>query len=180
MTTYLPMPLSWHPMRLGLGLSNDHVRSSAIEKRIGKVLESWEGTPYSLKMSRRGEGTYCSAFVCHVLDELYFRTPTELPKIPDDISFHDWAGAVAGLKWFLRQFPSAERIEGQGEVEPGDVIITGPVDGGPGHAIIVGSRRNTMWQASGVCGVHYTGLSLPDQAQMHAVFRFRDRGLWLC
>ncbi len=179
---YVPLPLQWTVMQLtGYGendFANRHVKAAKIERRLTRILGEWERTPYDTKFSQKGEGSSCTGFICRVLDELYRRDETELPQIPNDIAFHDKAGAIAGLKWFMRVFPAAERIE-IGKVEPGDVIITEPTDGGPGHALIVGPRENTMWQTTDdVVGVHYTGLYVPSTYQLSAVFRFNDRETW--
>ena len=177
---YVPLSLQWKALRLaphGNGFGSEYARSFMIELRLARILGEWESTPYNTKFADKGEGVYCSAFVCRVLDELYRREPTELLNIPHDISFHDREGAMSGLKWFMRQFPACEQIT-NGEVEPGDVLITGPVGGGPGHAMIVGPRENTLWQATGTSGVHYTGFALPEIFELHAAFRFKDREVW--
>ncbi len=100
-----------------------------------------------------------------------------MPEIPHDISFHNRKGAMSGLRWFMRQFPTCKQ-QTNGEIEPGDVLITGPVGGGPGHAMIVGPWENQIWQATGASGVHFTGMALPHIFELHAVFRFTDREVW--
>lgn len=179
---YVPLPLQWTVLQLtGPGendFSNRLVRSANIERRLARILGEWESTPYDTKFSEKGVGSSCTGFICRVLDELYRKDPTELPHIPNDISFHDKAGAMAGLKWFMRAFPMAEKITDT-RVQPGDVVITQPTGGGPGHALIIGPRENTMWQTTDdIVGVHYTGLAVPSTYQLSAVFRFKDRGTW--
>lgn len=178
MIVYKPLPLRWQAFNLcpDNGFAQDRYRAIEIERRMAKILDEWEYTPYDTKFAEKGKGVHCSAFVCRVLDELYRREPTPLPNIPNDIGFHDRAGAIAGLRWFMRQYPACYQVTGT-DVQPGDVLITGPVGGGPGHAMIVGPRENTLWQASDT-GVHYTGMSLPDIYELHATFRFRDREKW--
>jgi len=165
---YVPMRLRWQPLEPRLARVGD---------RLAGVLESWEHTPYNTKFADKGVGVYCSAFVSRVLDELYLQPPIELLRIPNDVSFHDRAGANAGLRWFLREYPAATRLQSD-FIEPGDVLIVGPTGGGPGHAMIVGPRPNTLWHATGTAGVHYTGLSLADCYEFHAAFRFADREVW--
>lgn len=139
---------------------------------------AWEGTPYREGQSVRGVGTFCTAFVCAVLDELYQDgRATSLPEIPTDASMHDRSTALAGLRWFLRRYPEHAEVT-SGKIQPGDVLVTGPSGGGPGHAILVGPRENTLWQCSGG-SVHFTGMALPDCYQLHAVYRMKDRIRWL-
>lgn len=163
MTRYLRLPLRWVPLPLG--------QASA---RLEAILTKWQGTPYSLKFVSPGVGVHCTAFVCHVLDELYRRPFSGTPNVPHDISFHNRSGAQAGMRWFLRRF-LADRVER--DVEPGDVLVTGPREGGPGHAVIVGPRANTLWQSTSA-GVHFTGMALPEAYQLHAVFRPRGKEDW--
>lgn len=164
--------LEWRPLRLG----DDHVTAMAIEKRMDAILARWRGTPYAAGQAMAGCGVFCTAFVCRVLDELYGKEPTPLPDIPLDVSFHNPDTARSGLRWFLRSYPNHARIV-NGEVEPGDVLVTGPVSGGPGHAILVGPSPSSLWEArSG--GVGRTGLMIPAEYRLHAVYRLTDRELW--
>jgi hypothetical protein len=122
-----------------------------------------------------------------VLDELFRKEkPTPMKNIPHDVSMHNPAMARGGLRWFLRHFPTAQRIWSvtlsdamdHVLVQPGDIFICGPIGGGPGHAIMVGPRRNTMWQASGL-HVHYTGLHVPRGHMLYAIYRFTNREEWI-
>jgi hypothetical protein len=134
------------------------------------ALDRWYGTPYNASCIEQKIGVYCTAFVVRVLDEVLGREETRMPEeIPHDASFHCPETARAGLRWFLRAFPQHERVE-DGRVRPGDVLVTGPLCGGPGHALIVGPQPGTMWQAT-ACGVHFTGLSIPRTCELHAIYR---------
>lgn len=145
--------------------------------RLDRILASWEDTPYRPGQHVRGVGTYCTAFVCAVLDELYRQPSAALPEdIPIDASMHDPELARSGLRWFLTRYPNHVRVQ-DGTVEPGDVLVTGPVSGGPGHAIIAGPRKGTLWQCSGR-SVHRAGYSLPETYRLHAVYRMTDRHKW--
>lgn len=164
---YVPLGLTWRdPGHLPLA-------------RIERELLRWDGTPYRLGQCLPGVGTYCTAFVVSVLDALYrLQRPTPLPEgIPDDAAMHDPPRARQGLRWFLRQYPAHRQVE-DGSAEPGDVLVTGPHGGGPGHGILVGPHPNTLWQCSGN-GVHFTGMSIPDTYQLFAVYRMTDRQKWL-
>lgn len=175
MIRYVSLPVTW--TSLSLSEWGSRAEEGAILRRMERILWQWEGTPYVPGQCLRGVGAFCTAFLCAVLDELYGRTPaTPLPEIPDDASMHSPETARAGLRWFLRHYPNHVQIF-DGIVQPGDVLVTGPKGGGPGHAILVGPRENTMWQCSGR-SVHFTGLSIPDTYTLHAIYRMTDRLAW--
>lgn len=180
--TLSKLPIQWTPLDVR---NPDSERR--IAERLASVLHSWEDTPYSSSQAERGVGVYCTAFVCGVLDDLFrAEKKTPLNKIPHDVSMHCGASSRAGLRWFLRHYPTADRIysittadEGEiVDVQPGDVLITGPIGGGPGHAIMIGPRKNVMWQASGMA-VHYTGFFVPMGYMLYAVYRFSDKERWI-
>lgn len=175
----VPLPIKWTAMKLvaNNGFAFHFYRAAEIERRLLRILTEWEDTRYDLKFSDKGAGIYCTAFVVRVLDELYGRPRTPLPSIPDDIGFHSKHGAYAGFKWFMRQYPTRRRLR-DNKVQPGDIVIVGPNGGGPGHAMIVGPRENTLWHATGTRGVHYTGMGLPASYQFFAAYRFEDRERW--
>lgn len=174
---YVPLPLKWRSFSVN-DLGMHRAQENEMLRRMGRILNDWEGTPYADGQSVKGVGTFCTAFVCAVLDELYRKErPTPMPEIPSDAAMHDRATAIAGLHWFLRHYPENERQDGD-LVQPGDILITGPVGGGPGHAMFVGPRENTLWQCSGE-SVHYTGMHLPDVYRLFAVYRMKDRHTWL-
>lgn len=179
---YVPMPLRWRTFVLDeTGIHR--AAEAALLRRLGRILEAWEGTPYRIGQCLRGTGAYCTAFLCAVLDDLYRRPEaTPLPEIPIDASMHAPETARSGLRWFLEHYPNHERVQpgpdGYTVVQPGDVLVTGPQGGGPGHAILVGPRENTLWQCSGL-GVHYTGLALYEHYDLYAVYRMTDRHQWL-
>ena len=152
--------------------------AEAFNQRLAKILESWESTPYSPGIIARGRqgGVFCTAFVARVLDELYGRESVPMPDIPHDASFHNRRRSEAALRWFMRRYPESYQVEGF-MVEPGDLLMTGPDGGGPGHCLMVGPRRNVAWQAAG-SSVHYTGLYLPDPYRLFQIRRFRDRETW--
>ena len=175
--SYFPIGLRWQSFSIE-GTGTYRAREGDLLRRMEHILADWEDTPYRDGQSVKGMGTYCTAFLCAVLDELYRRpVPTPLPEIPTDAAMHDRATAIEGLRWFLRHYPNHEKVECM-IVQPGDVLVTGPRGGGPGHGILVGPRENTLWQCSGG-SVHFTGMSLPDPYELYAVYRFTDRISWL-
>lgn len=174
---YNPLSLRWRSLILcdtGLYRASE----AAVLRRMSRELDRWEGTPYRDGENKPKVGTYCTAFVCSVLDALYRREGAKMPEIPSDASMHCRATALGGLRWFLERYPNHQRIEGR-EVQPGDILVTAPVGGGPGHAILVGPRENTIWQCSGKTGVHFTGMALPASYVLHSVWRLTDRMAWI-
>ena len=75
------------------------------------------------------------------------------------------------MRHLLETFPKHERVNGR-EVQPGDILVVG--QRGPGHAMIVGPRRNTIWHASAT-HVHYTGWELPAHCKHFATYRLKGR-----
>lgn len=174
---YNPIPLTWRSFSINGG--THRAAENALLRRMARIFAEWEGTPYRTGQHVKQVGTFCTAFVAAVLDELYrLDRPVPLPEIPPDASFHHSGTARAGLRWFLRQYPNHEPIPIGGEVQPGDVLVTGPGGGGPGHGILVGPAENTIWQCSGG-SVHFTGFALPEPYILYAAYRLTDRMLWL-
>ena len=170
---YSPMGLRWRePCFQG---------SVNAMRRLRAVLASWDDTPYQHNQQIKGVGVNCSRFLAGVLDEMYRRpTKTVLPDFPADGAMHDRAGAFRALRFFLDHYPNHTDEVVDGWCEPGDVIVVCPVNGGPGHAMIVGVDPNTVWHSPGpeesVC---FTGFSLPEKYQrLFAVYRMSDRENW--
>ncbi len=147
-------------------------------KRLERILESWERTPYSESPGEnpKGQGVSCIGFICGVLDELAVAAvPIDYPHLPLDIGMNNPAGARSAMHALLGLFPDHERVNVM-SVQPGDVLVVG--QGGPGHAMIVGPRRNTIWHAGGP-HVHYTGWVLPPHSKLFAVYRLLNRDSWI-
>jgi hypothetical protein len=147
------------------------------DERVRTVLETWRGTRYQAGQQARGRAVDCVRFIAGVLDDLYGFVRERLERLPPDTSLHDPEGARAALRTFLRIYSPNVQVEGD-SVESGDVVIVGPAEGGPGHALIVGGRRGELWHASSR-GVVQGGYSI-DDGQMHVgTFRVTDKELWL-
>ncbi len=173
---YIPIGLSWKSFTINGG--THRADENAFLRRYERILAEWEGTPYRDGQCLKRVGIFCTAFVCVVLDELYrVKRPVPIPEIPTDAAMHCPETARAGLRWFLRQYPNHAEVTDR-IVQPGDVLVTGPSGGGPGHGILVGPRENTLWQCSGG-SVHFTGMALPDPYELFAVYRMTDRINWL-
>jgi len=164
--------LTWKPL--------DFEGSDVVTRRIEEVCYSWEHTPYMPGQQMRGSkgGVDCVRFVCAVLDELNGVTH-DIPREVQDRSLHDPEGAKKVVKMVRCFYPDHATLpEGERQVEPGDVIITGHAEGGPGHAILVGASENTLWQAFRNA-VRMGGIGLISYyQQINVIFR-PDKTLWL-
>jgi hypothetical protein len=144
-----PTPaLAWRPLE-----------DLAAQARLAEVLASWDGTPYMLGQRCKGVGVDCIRFVVAVIDELA-GTTTRVRVLPGDVAHHAPAVAFDALARVLELVPSAPVLEGP--LEPGDVVVTGPLKGGPGHALIVGVDGLSGWHATQPQGVCRTGLGVLD------------------
>ena len=146
-----------------------------VEDRLHKTLSSWAGTPYMPGGQAKGVGVDCVRFVSGALDDLFGDT-TPIENLPQDMSFHDPAGAKAGLRRFLSSYLHME-VKGN-RIQPGDIVVAGPVTGGPGHALICGLR--SLWH----CDEHSVapaGLNLVSGGAyfVKKVYRILDRERWL-
>lgn len=119
----------------------------------------WEDTPYMAGQRCIGQGVDCVRFVCAVLDLLH-GCRHEVPRHVQDFSLHDPEGARQVTDLFKSFYPGFTVLDrAERTVEPGDVIITGHRQGGPGHAILVGGQPNRLWQAL-KGGVRWGGMGL--------------------
>lgn len=168
---------AWSPLRLEGEFSDDLAASQRAERRLARVLASWEGTPYAAGQGHRGVGGDCVRATVAILSE-WMRWPlVPLDTLPPDASLHSRQGAMRGLHRIRRALPPHVRLRGDAKrrAQPGDVLVTGPLLGGPGHAIIVGPRENTLWQATHA-GFLMSGWALPaSHVRLFAVLRFVER-----
>jgi len=153
------------------GLTHDQNRE--LEQRLYKILLSWEDTPYCAGQQCRGVAVDCVRFVSAVLDEMLCMS-NKMERLPQDASFHNPQLVKRGFRKFLKRYPS---VKVEGAVQPGDVLIMGPKNGGPGHAAIVGLRG--YWHCFHT-GVTMGGLEMSGGG----VYSFKearrgiDRHLW--
>lgn len=154
-----------------------HLSVPIVEKRLRFALQGWEGTPYREGDQMQGIGVDCVRFVCGVLDEMYgYRR--ELPRnLPSDRALHDRDGAIAAMKQLRRLYEPVTEVT-DGKVEPGDIVVSGPRGGGPGHALIAGFDPFTLWHVDPAAGVCSTGIALTDM-DIFEILRPSDKHLWL-
>ncbi len=173
MKTY-SLTLDWAPLPAELGNA---------QARLGEALEAWRGTPYLSGQRLRGVGGDCIGAVFGVIDDVDGRPRAQDPMLPADASLHDARSAYKAVAAIRRIYAPAERLRwdsGRLVVEPGDLLIVGTTYGGPGHLMIVGVRKNTIWHAAGR-GARFdqTGWALGDGFErLFAVYRLGDRHRW--
>lgn len=114
--------------------------------KLQGILESWKGTPYMEGARSKGVGVDCVRFVVSVFDELA-GTSTDITTLPRDAHLHAAALSRAAMHQILTLFTPTTPVYDRALL-PGDVLVTGPPGGGPGHAMIVGYETNTLWEAS--------------------------------
>lgn len=173
---YLVKNMIWKPIRhsaLNPGLVQK------ITDRLESVLQGWKGTRYGLGQQCKGMAVDCVRFVCAVLDEMYQQPYQDIEFFQDDMAFHSRAAALGAFRTILRLYPEHTALQGN-EVEPGDVLICGSKSGGPGHAMIAGTRQSILWHTDGHSVVQ-TGLVFPQAGMyhLHRILRANDKDRWL-
>lgn len=145
---------------------------------IDLIGDYWEGTPYMEGISSHRRGVDCVRFVCNVLDGLYGESRVgEVARIKGDVSLHNKRGVMRAMRAILTTYDKHERVR-DNTLEPGDVVVTGPSQGGPGHVLIAGGRQGVLWHCAKPLGVHQVGYSMPSGHKLFAVYRATDRGTW--
>lgn len=163
-------PLVWEPHPL-----------PNVQPALERALESWRGTPYESGQRFRGRGADCLGSVCGVLDQMDGRARAAFPQFPHDTAFHSRETAIAALRTLLRLYAPLEKVEPAADELihswPGDLVITGFPNGGPGHVEIVGAHRNELWHADRN-PFHQGGWSLLKVQELYAVYRLTDAWRW--
>jgi len=155
-----------------------HSLSGTIHHRLQSELESWEGTPYMSGQQEKGKYVDCVRFITGVLDALFRIERTEPPRLHPDCCIHSPKDAWKALNLVLALYPDKFKEVTGNFLEPGDFIIVGPKNGGPGHGMIVGHEKNTLWHCV-FPGVHYTGWALTtDIHKIFRIYRVEDRTQW--
>lgn len=156
-------PYDWEP--LDSAPMQDHLRD---------LLEAWEGTRYVPGCQLLGKGVDCVRFVCAIVDDLA-GINTSIKALPQDASFHRPERARAAVRALLRNYAPVEAVELGSPARPGDVIVVGSGRAGPGHAMLVGTEKNTIWQSNVRVGVYKGGFSLlSGYESLHRVYRLTN------
>lgn len=161
------LPLIWTPY--------SDERPEEITARLEAILTSWWGTPYRENQQCKGYGADCVRFVCGVLDELDGGTRRKVKTLPSDVSLHSPETARRSMRTIMKLFMPHSRVLDM-TAQPGDVLVTGPKHGGPGHAMIVGTQKNTLWEATSP-SVRRVGWAIGSNLhnKLYRVLRMTDR-----
>jgi cell wall-associated NlpC family hydrolase len=170
------LPHVWQPMSVE--------RADEIQARMLRVLEGWAGTKYLSGQRCKGVGVDCIGFVFGLIDELDGKGRASFASIPSDAALHSKVTAYKAVVALRRTYSPAIRLrKAQGSpmaLEPGDLLVVGTQLGGPGHLMIVGPRKNTIWHAMPGSQVAQCGWCTGDgYERVFAVYRLLDRDAWL-
>jgi len=147
--------------------------------RMAVLLHTWRDTKYMSGQQCPGVFADCLGFVFGMVDGLLRQLSPGRKVLPPDTSMHSRSKAIACMRTLFELYPGWEKVK-DGTLQPGDVIVTGHTHGGPGHVMIVGPVRNTLWHCNEGVGVASTGIGFADGAQsIFGVYRFNDRESWL-
>lgn len=177
MTRVLDMPARWTPLYISEAPLRWY-RTPIAVGRIERALESWRETRYGSGQRCRGILADCLGFAFGVIDDVDGRPRAQCSSFPPDVSFHDPRLARRSLALLRRLYEPCQRLR-DGLLQPMDVVVVGPSGGGPGHVMLVGYRRNTLWHCARESGVCESGWSLPGEYRLIAAYRMSDRQRWL-
>ncbi len=153
----------------------------ALRNRVDRVVLVWRGTPYVAGQRTPGPhgGVDCVRFVCSIWDALGHRQATQFTELPHDTAFHDKEAAIKAMHEIAKLFP-CDLIQDweKGGFMPGDILLVGPKNGAPGHAMIVGGTPCHYWHVVQGIGVVRTGVSYFKQFPVRYVVRSRERESW--
>lgn len=172
---HVPVGKTWRPLT---GLSTEE--AEIVSKRLLSELQSWENTPYMSGQQSKGQACDCVRFITGILDFMFRIERTTPPRLHPDCALNSPKKAWEALHLVLALYPD-EFIDIRDEdfIEPGDFIVVGPENGGPGHAMIVGPKPNTLWHCV-FPGVHWLGMQLIQKHQrIFRIFRVKDRTKWV-
>lgn len=171
---YYTIPYEWSPLQAGTEQQNEEITN-----KLMSLFLAWEGTPYMSGNQRIGQGVDCVRWVSTILDTMYGQPPQNIVTLPSDGSFHNRKGAMRTMLKIKRTYSHCKVIKDQ-PLQPGDLVVVGSPGGGPGHAMLVGTKPNTLWHCTPNNGVTRTGWALVCGCQkIFRVYRAKDRGkLW--
>ena len=147
-------------------------------KTVQMVCLSWAGTPYMAGQRCKGRAVDCLHFTTGFLDDLYGCTREAVAVLRGDLGLHDREGALAALKAVVKLYPM-DPVE-DGTLEAGDMIWTGPANGGPAHALVVSGNPGVLYHAPGIgLKVQSTAFAFdPEIHQKLRVLRPVDKDTW--
>ena len=158
-----------------LNLKFQHSTADAIVERI---CSSWENTPFVASQNSR-EAIDCSHFAARVLDELEGTDSSHrLVGMPGYHAGLHRQAVLRAIRAFLTAYPALLRRRTT-IVLAGDILVSGPEKGGPGHLHVVGGKPSRLWQATPP-QVQYSGYCLPEGRKLFGIYRSIHRSSWPC
>ena len=150
---------------------------SPVENKMHRILSSWVNTPYMEGQQLKHAGVDCIRFCCGVADELFGYSRASIEHLPADMCLHSPRSAFAAMRQLRRLYAPLESVSPE-SLQPGDLLVVGPVRGGPGHLMIVGASRSSIYHATKQ-GIVRTGMGIPNGMELFRTYRFSERAKWL-
>jgi len=167
---YRILPLTWREMSLP-----DPARQRSTEA-LAQAIYKWTGTPYMAGQCLPGVGVDCVRLICAILNDLRGHEVIPISTVPPDAALHNRETAIAAMRSLLKAY-NPTKVENR-MIEPGDILVVSYSGGGPGHGMLVGPVKNTLYHSDGR-GVVKTGMALPCEFQrVHGIYRLPDRQDW--
>jgi cell wall-associated NlpC family hydrolase len=151
-------------------------RKEEVTARIEKCLREWEGTRYMQGQGCKGKATDCLRFFIGFLTEAQDYRKPEFNNVPQDASLHNKKIVMEVVRQVIKIYGPCEKVFDTKAIEPGDFIVTGPKNGGPGHVIIVGTKQGHLWEATHT-NVRQSGM-LISGVKVFRIYRALNKNLW--
>lgn len=138
-------------------------------QRLTHALQAWAGTPYGSGQGVMGGAADCIGSVFGIIDWLD-GVERDRASLPADVALHDRPTAIKAMLQLMRTY-GPTKLQPGADLEPGDLVVVGQHNGGPGHIMIVGTQPNTLWDSQPLAGFQMRGWGLTDRQVFHAAFR---------
>ncbi len=147
------------------------------EHRVWDVMQSWVGTPYIHGQRSKQTGVDCVQLVAGVLDELYRKSKTPIPRKSPQAALHSSVASVEVVKALRSAYPCL-RVD-DGAVEPGDIIVVATRSGSSsmGHAMIATPTPGLALEAVPQVGVTYGAVEATTG--IRAIYRMLEKQSWV-
>lgn len=153
--------------------------TSPLDAAVETACAAWDGVPFFSGGNSR-LGIDCSHFAGRVLDSLSGTTrSTGLRCLPPHLGMLDPDGSEvrSAMRRFLECYPELAQ-HSDTAVQAGDLLVTGPKTGGPGHIYVVGGEPGRLWSSTVGVGVCYSSFFLDVKEALYRVYR-ADKSCWL-
>lgn len=141
--------------------------------RFRSLLLEWEGTPYMPGVCGKQQGVDCARWCCSVLAEME-GLDIKMKAVPQDAAFHSPKTSWEAVRQMIELFKPVIRIETE-IIRPGYLLLEGPTNGGPAHAMLVGPDPNLLWHSTKGAVVHSTPALLPEGHEIKRIYCIENR-----